>query len=44
MMAFEPRDMQIIKVKHKDGNMFNNTYDNLEWATRAENMKHAGKL
>ena len=28
-------------INHKDGNKLNNSLDNLEWATDAENLKHA---
>ncbi len=31
------------EVNHKDGNRENNCADNLEWVTRAENMKHASE-
>ena len=30
-----------VEVNHKDGNPSNNRLDNLEWCTRAENVKHS---
>ena len=47
-MAFHPiegkeyyDDYKDLQANHKDGNTLNNHADNLEWVTKAENMKHA---
>ena len=37
----EKPDIEGIEVNHKDGNKRNNRLDNLEWMTRAGNIKHS---
>jgi hypothetical protein len=40
---FIANPLNLPEVNHKDGDKFNNKDWNLEWATHAGNMKHAGQ-
>lgn len=43
--AFSPVENSLaLQVNHKDGNKHNNTLENLEWCTQAENMAHSSKI
>lgn len=42
MMAFKPTSKKL-DVNHLDGNKGNNKLNNLQWATRSENVRHAFK-
>lgn len=42
--AFIPNPENKPCVNHKDGNKLNNSLDNLEWVTYAENTKHATRI
>lgn len=39
--AFVPNPDNLPEVNHIDGNKLNNSFNNLEWVTHSQNMKHA---
>ena len=40
-LCFIPNPEGLETVNHKDGNKLNNSLDNLEWVSRADNLYHA---
>ena len=41
--TFIPNPDNKTDINHKDGNKFNNSISNIEWCTKAENVRHAFK-
>lgn len=43
-LAFKKNPKNLKEVNHIDGDKKNNYYNNLEWCTRSENVKHCYKI
>lgn len=45
MKAFSPcEEMDDLQINHIDGDKSNNSFDNLEWSTNADNMRHSFQM